>query len=65
MKIKVNYKSKTYDIYYSTKDNNVIIDQIYSGSELLYDCGSNFESKSLDVPIELLLRILYKTFIKQ
>lgn len=64
-KIKITYVKKDYDVYYSTKDNDVIIEQIYSGSELLYDCSSNFESKSLDVSIELLLRILYKTFIKQ
>lgn len=51
MKSTIKYNSKELTVYYFVNGNDVIIDQIYVGAEIIYDLTSNFNSHNINIGI--------------
>lgn len=47
----IKYNAKELTVYYFVNGNDVVIDQIYHGAEIIYDATSNFNSYNINIGI--------------
>jgi hypothetical protein len=55
----IEYQGIKYKVYYTEYSNDVIIDKVYSGNELVYNASEDYHNKKYDVSIDFLAGILY------